>query len=399
MVGVFFSVVGSALGLLAATGATTAAGGETWGAVYTGIYMAVLMLLSAVSVPYAPRACRRFGVRRAFGLLRTVMAVAWLVAGVALLAGAPTMVVLLIAAPVFGVTAGLTVVPLPILDKSYLSAAPDTSRAYAVMAVVGGVAWGIGSLVGGVLLVFVPLGWGLVINGLLSAALIVPIFLVPPAAEPATPREQGNPWRAAWTLLATDALLRRATVVAGAAMLFLAPIASLVVPIAQDLRQTPLVSGAAALMLAFSVGRLFSPGVVKRLTRRWPDLPAASVAAIGAGAALAVLGLVSVFVTGKAELVIWLVIGLAFSAARYAGKALVVGSAADSGAPEDSSARLASLMLFSGLVGPVGILLWSVLIGLASAEAAVLVGGLGAALVSVVLFASSRRLVPAAEGP
>ena len=296
------SVMGTALGLLGATGATAAAGAKDHGAVYTGVYTALVLLTSALAVPYAPRVCRRLSTRTAFVTVQALAAATWVVAGSLLLLGAPTMPVLLVAAPVFGVTGGVTVVLRPVLAKSYLSSG-GTADAFARVSVVSGAAWMVGALGGGLLLSNVALGWGLVLNGLLSAVLVLTVRAVAPGTPPAEPRRADHPWRDMRAALGASRTLRWTTALGCTVTLFVAPMTSLVVPIAQDLRQRPLVAGAGLLMTAFAAGEFLSPRLVRLLAHRRDDLTAATVSTTGAGVALLLLGTVSLMLSRKSELV------------------------------------------------------------------------------------------------
>jgi len=218
------SVIGTAFGLLGATGATTAAGGIARGGLYTGIYMASTILATALATPYGPLVCARSGVRRAFAATQAVNALAYLVAGIALLAGVPTMPTLLLAAPVFGATAGMSGVVRPLVSKSYQSSS-STAHSYARLSVALGLAWGFGGLVGGLTL------------GVASAV-------------------------------------------------FLAPIMGLVVPVAQDLRQIPAVGAAGLLIASFALGEIAAPWAVRFAQRRSTDLRAGSARGPGGAPSL-----------------------------------------------------------------------------------------------------------------
>lgn len=385
------STVGTVLGLLGATGATTAAGGSAHGAVYTGAYTAVVLLTSALSVPYAPRVCRRLSTRRAFSTVQATSAAVWVVAGALLLLGAPTMPVLLVAAPLFGVTGGITVVLRPVLAKSYLTSG-GTADAFARVSVVNGAAWAVGALGGGMLLSNVALGWGLVLNGVLSSALVLTVRRISPAAEPAEPRSADHPWRDLRGALSASRSLRWTTVLGCTITLFVSPLTSLVVPISQDLRRTPLLAGSGLLMSAFAAGQFLSPRLVQLLSARREDLTAATLATAGAGTMVLVLGLASLAFTGQVELAAWLVVGIVFGGFRYAATALFVGSAAESGRTEDATTNLAAAMLVGGLAAPVGTLLWSAVIGGVSADAALVVSGVGAVAGALVVHLPARSV-------
>jgi len=241
----------------------------------------------------------------------------------------------------------------------------------------------------------VPLGWGLVLNGLTVVPLVLVVARVAPASEPATPRPAGQPWRDARAALVGSRTLRWTAVLGASSIFFFGPLTSLVVPIAQDLRQSPLVVGAGFLMAAFAVGEFLSPRVVRAFSGGRDDLSAGSLAAIGTGVSLVVLGVTSLVLSDRVELAAWLVIGVAFGALRYAARAFFIGSAAESGPPEDASHNLAAAMLVSGLAGPIGTMAWSAMIAGVSADAAVLAAGVGAVAVAMIVAAAARR----AAGP
>ena len=109
------------------------------------------------------------------------------------------------------------------------------------------------------------------------------------------------------------------------------------------------------------------------------------VATAGAGTMILVLGMASLAFTGQVELAVWLVAGIVFGGFRYAATALFVGSAAESGRIEDATTNLAAAMLVGGLAAPVGTLLWSAVIGGVSADAVLIVGGVGAVVGALVV--------------
>lgn len=57
------STAGSATALISATGITTAAGGLSRGALFSGLFLALSMAAGAVALPFAPRVAHRFGTR------------------------------------------------------------------------------------------------------------------------------------------------------------------------------------------------------------------------------------------------------------------------------------------------------------------------------------------------
>ena len=219
-VGVGLTTVGSAFAFLAATGATTDAGGASRGAMYTGLYVFVWLLTAGLAVPYTVRVCHRWRIRPAFNVLQALNALVGLVAGILLLAGAPAMPTLLAMAPLAGITGGLCETLWPLLARAYLSE-ENMAQAFARISVVGGLAWGVGAIAAGTLLSYVAFGWGLVLNALLSVPLLVVIARVTPVVEPESPREAGRPWRDTLAALRRNRFLRWAAVMVAASQLFL----------------------------------------------------------------------------------------------------------------------------------------------------------------------------------
>lgn len=355
------SVVGSVIALLAATATATAAGGLDRGAMYAGVYMALVLVASALALPYAPRYCFRLGTRRSFAGAQSLAAIAWLLAGTLLLLGVAPMPVLLVAAPFFGAFAGTTTVLKPALAKAYL-ATPRVSTSQARMSVVSGVAWAAGAMAGGTLLNSVALGWGLVINGVLSMPLALIVLRITPTVAVHEPVTRGRPWHDIRVALSESAPLRAATVLGCAMTLFLFPMVSLIVPITQQLRHEPLLIGAGLLIATMGIGEMFSPLILRALSAGRDEFPAATVSAALAGGTLIAFGVTSLVLSDVPELVAWAIIGLALGALNYATKALAIGAAAESRGPEQATRSLASCMLVVGLFAPIGVLAWSLLI-------------------------------------
>ena len=389
MAAVGCSVAGSAAGFLGATGTTNAAGNPGNGAVYTGIYVSAVLLTSALVIPYAPMLSHRLGARSLFIKCKAVTAVVWLAVGFLLLAGVPGMPLLLVLSPVLGALSGLGSVVSPVMNKAYL-AAPGMAAAFARMAVICGFAWGIGSLAGGLLLDIAPLGWGLIVNGVLTIPLAVIVSRFAPLAALSDPIERGRPWHDVWGSLRGSEALRRVTLMACVVALCIAPLALLLVPITQDLRHQPLLVGSGLLMAAMALGEAFSPKLVRRLSLRHADLPSATLTAIGAGVVLILFGISSILLSGPVELGVWTLISVAFGVFRFASRAFTIGATAESRAPELTASSLATMMLVAGLFAPLGTFVWSLLIGYFSASTAVLCGGTAMIVLGIPILISTQ---------
>lgn len=385
------SMAGSAVGMLGATAATNSG---AHGGLATGAFLSVMLLASGLAVPYAPRVTHRLHVRRTFAAAKALSAVAYTVAGIALLLGAPPVVTLVLAAPAFGIAGGLAGNASPVLGRSYLGA-EHTAHSAARMGVIGGVSWSVGALAGGVLLSHVAYGWGVLLNGIVTGVLAVTVLRMPPAVEPHAQRAVEQPWRSAVATLRANRTVRLASAQGIVTLVFIAPLIALTVPVADGLRNGSAVRLGSLLMATIAAGEFLTPRVVRRETRRHSALSGSARVAVVTGAAVIVLGLVSLAVSGPIELVAWAVIGCTIGAHHFASRSLGRGAAAEAGAPTHSSANLAAVAL-CGLAAPVGTMLWAGIIDAGHTEVALLVGGVGGILGSLVVLARSRS-VPAEE--
>jgi hypothetical protein len=243
----------------------------------------------------------------------------------------------------------------------------------------------------------------MIIDGLLFMPLATVVALRPPANIPADPTAPGRPWRDIRDIFVTNRQMRTVVVVACAMVIFVAPMNTLLVPITDDLRQAPLLAAAGLLSAAIGLGRCFSEKRVDRLSKGRTEVEASMLADIGAGVVLLLFALSAALLTGPLELLVWFPIGLAYGAFRFAGRALNVGAANEAVAAGASPAAhhpaqaLAALFLVSALVGPVGLMLWGVLIDFTSTTAAVTTAAAGIIIV-VAVFARRRPARPPAPG-
>jgi len=379
---------GLAIGSLDAAGICTDAGGITKGAIYTSAYLTLLMVAAAFTVPHTAKIAARFGIERTYRLVVALGSTTWLICGTLILAGVPGFPVLLCFAPIFGFTGGLSGVLAPIFSKAYI-AGKDMAGAYARMSVISGIAWAIGSALGGIILNDSHPGVGIVLKGIFGIPFVVVLLKVRPAAHPTTPKAKKRAFPEMRERLSNNDELRRATMLRCGIALFAAPMASLIVPIVDALRQTPLLPGAGIIVAAMAVGQLASPGLVGRLSRNnRPQIAGASIAALASAGVLVAYGLVSALVSKRPELLAWCFIGLSFGGLRYAARALNIGAVSASGPEEDTTNLLQASQFAATLASPIGVLMWGFLINQASVEVAIFVGAAGMALVAL---ASLRR--------
>ena len=385
MAAVGLSMAGSAVGMLGATAATTSG---AHGGLATGGFLSVMLLASGLAVPYAPFVTHRLHVRRAYTAAKTLSAAAYTVAGIALLLGAPPAVTLILSAPAFGIAGGLAGNASPVLGKAYL-AADHTAHSAARMGVIGGISWSAGALAGGALLSHVAYGWGVLLNGLVTGVLVLTVLRMPPAVEPHAQRAVEHPWRSAIGTLRNSRTVRLAFAEGVVVLVFIAPLVAMTVPVADGLRDESAVRLGSLLMAAIGAGEFLTPLVVRRETQRHSALTGSARVAVIAGLAVIALGLSAIGLSDGIELVAWTVIGFAIGTFRFASRSLSRGAAAEVHAPSHSSANLAAFAL-CGLAAPFGTMLWAGLIDSGNTGAALIVGGVGGILGSLVVLGRSR---------
>ncbi len=382
--GVSLASAGSSVSALSATGITTVAGKFDSGAIFTGAYVATGLVAGALTMPYAPRVCQRIGTRAAFAWATSLLSVSWLLVAALLFLGASPMPVLFAAAPPIGALIGFLAVVSPVVYKAYLDSS-DMSQVMARITVVKGVAAVAGALAGGFFVTSGTEAVGLLAAGLLRIPLAVFATRIAPPHAIADPLHAPTPWRDIVTSLRASPALRRATLLACGVAIFVAPLASLVVPLTQVLRREPLLQGAGLLMASIAVGELLSPLVVSRLSAKRAPIASAALASMATGGFLLALALVSITTSNLAELAAWAVLGIGFGSTRFASRALTFGAAAEAQGPHDVAKSLAAMLLLASVVAPIGILMWSTILARGSAGAALALAGLGIGCVGLVV--------------
>jgi hypothetical protein len=233
------AIGGATIGLLGITGLATDTGGLTQGAQFAGAYLAVALLTASLVAPYVPGLAVRFGTESLYARCKLTVAFVWIAAGFSVVLGAPTLLVLAIAAPSIGGLTGVGNVLTPLMAKGYW-ASSDIGASYARLQSVAGIASLIGALLSGLFLDFGREAYALVACGvfLLPVALLVvwhPVRVAITGEDP-----EGTPWRSVAAGVRSSRKLRRALLLGFALVIFAVPLGLLTVPIAQNLRHVPL---------------------------------------------------------------------------------------------------------------------------------------------------------------
>jgi len=294
------AVAGTLWGQLGVTSAATLSGGETRGALYTGVVLAVLGVSAGIAIPLTPTVASRFGTQKTFVVMQLLTAAVWAALGIIVLLVDTPLIPLLVGMLFTGALTGVAAVLVPGVTRTYLRST-SLARAYSIRAVASGFGAAIGALTGAMVIYATAPGWGLIGNAVLSTPLGLLVLFRPPQADFPPVRRSGGSWRAPWRDLAHSRPLRRVAVLAAAVAIFVIPMISMIVPIAQALRQSPLIPGAGIVLAGVALGRLGTPAIVNRLQRGRDDLTASLVAITGTGVLILAIAVSSLMLTARVE--------------------------------------------------------------------------------------------------
>lgn len=390
------SGAGVTMSMLGATAITAATGDGAHGALWTGAFLVVLFVTKAAVVRLVPSWSDHLGPERLFLLTNLVLILLWGGAGVLVVVGAPATTVVLALAPIAGVANAVFTVESPLLSKEIL-AGHSMAAANARVFVVQGIACAIAAVIGGVLINVAGAGWAFLARALLSVPLALVVARLPrPAgavvAHPGVSNASGTAPEEtdAGPSIMSDPAVRRVVLLAAVLTAAAAPVMAMIVPIAQSLRQTPLVIGASIMLAAMSAGALLAPGFVRLLEdRQLRGRDPLSAALVVTGMTLAMFGIVSAVLTGRTELLAWVIIGLIFGGAESASHSTVLGQILRVSDRFDRRRTFATLKFAMNLAAPFGFVVWAVLLDRTNGETAVLVAAV--VLILVVLTFGRHR--------
>ncbi|MEI8083413.1 MAG: MFS transporter, partial [Actinomycetes bacterium] len=261
-------------------------------------------------------------------------------------------------------------------------------------------AWAIGALVGGWITDHTSSGWGLLAMGIAAIPLALLTMTSAERGETAVDAHdevekvrEAQPksgLRASLAALRANPTLLKVTVFAAAIAFFASPLVSLIVPIADELYHRTFITSASIMMAGLSFGEMLTPVIVGGLKKRFDDLRAAAVAALGCGLLLVVFTLDALFFQGNVELAFWVVLSLAFGGARYASRALALGAASTSRPGESEVSNMSIYFLAVMITAPIGVAWWSLMIEYVNVVTALLVGAAGTIAVSLWLLRQTQ---------
>ena len=386
-------VAGTMAGLLGATSASTYAATGS-GGLTTGIFLSLMLAASAVASLNVERMTFRWGRIRVFFATQIGVCFSWSVVGVIEIFTDSSLVVLYLAAPIFGFLSGVSGILTPFVTRSYLDSA-SLSTSLARRGVVSGVAAILGASLGGLLIHRTDPGVGILANGLLTIPLAVFLARCRPRAMQERAQRMHTSARDLWNAVRTNPQLLRLTTLTIVTVILVVPLFNLLVPILNNVDHDPLPSGAGFMLAGTAAGRILVPGIMKRLLRRTTEFSGVLWALVAASAFMAAFAVSTVFLEPAIDLVIWTLLGIGLGASRFTYRPLLISAGARSDRGGDEMVGVAALVVTASLMSPIGTLLWGVSLDFLGASLTIAVAAI-ATLGAVAVFAAKARTVPSA---
>jgi MFS family permease len=384
-------VAGTMAGLLGTTSASTYAASGS-GGLTTGVFLSLMLAAAAIATLNVSRLTLRWGRRRVFARAQMGICVAWSIVGVVEMLTDSSLVVLYVAAPIFGVLSGITGVLTPFVSRAYLD--PESlSISLARRGVVSGLAAILGASLGGILIHMTDPGVGILANGLLTIPLAVFVTRCSPRSTQEPVQRKRDSARDLWTAVRMNPQLRTLTVLTIASVILVVPLFNLLVPILNDLDHDPLPSGAGFMLAGTAAGRILVPGIMKRLLLRTTKFHAALWALASVSAFMMAFAVSTVFREPAIDLVIWTLLGIGLGASRFTYRPLVISAGARSDSGGDEMIGVAALAVTASVVSPIGTLLWGVSLDFLGASLTIAIAAIATAG-AVAIFAAKTRGAP-----
>jgi DHA3 family macrolide efflux protein-like MFS transporter len=382
------AVAGTIVGHLGATSATTYASAGN-GGVTTGIFLAIMLFAAGIAALWTNQMAAKWGGEKVFTLAQVGVAASWTFVGVLEVVTDSSLVVLFAAAPIFGISSGISGVLTPIITRSYVDTGSLTAS-LARRSAVSGIAAMLGAVIGGYLILATDPGVGIVANGLLTLPLVIFLISIRPVVALKPIRAHSRPTHDIFSRLRNNPQLQRVAVVAVAMPLLVIPVITMIVPILNDLDHAPLPSGAGLMLAGVAAGRLLVPYLTKRLLKHRQELASALWAAIWASGFMIILAASVLFPLSDFDLVVWTIIGFGLGASRFTVRPLATAAAAKSGAESDEIMNIVVVMTIGIFCSPVGVLLWGFMIEYIGAPSTVAISAVAMIAVVLVLAGQSR---------
>jgi len=306
----------------------------------------------------------------------------WSFVGVVEILTDASIVVLWLAAPVFGLFSGLTAVLTPFVARSYLDQS-DLTDSVSRRGAVAGIAAMIGASLGGFLIHETDPGVGIFANAILTMPLAIFLVIRQPRATDEDVKSTARSARDLLNALWLNPRLRKLALLTATINVFVVPLFNMVVPILNDLNHSPLPSGAGLMIAGIAAGRILVPVLVRRLPRSDTGFGGAIWATILGSGFMFAFAISTLLSESEFDLVIWTVIGVGLGASRFTARSLLTGAGAKSDPQGDEISGVAALALVITFTLPIGMLLWGTAMEFLSSPVTVATAALVTAMVAV----------------
>lgn len=386
------AVAGTVAGQLGATSATTLAGGGS-GGIETGIFLSLMLAFAGVSTAATLRLAARWGKLRTFTLAQIGVAISWTTVGILELLTDSSLMLMWLAAPIFGIFSGVTASLTPFATRSYLASASMASS-MARRGTISGIAIALGAALAGYVIHRTEPGVGILANGVLTLPLVV--FLL--RNRLVTPDDGGGSRAVAIAdlinALRTNPKLREPALLTLFAMIFVVPMFNMMVPILNALEHSPLTLGAGFVLAGVAAGRLLVPRLMKRLLKRQSEFTGAMWALVWASGFMIAFAATEILPVSDIDLLIWALMGAGLGASRFTFRPLMISAGAKSSPEGDELLGVVGLATVIHFASPVGTLVWGLAIEYFSAPVTITVAALAMVASASLLALSTNTARP-----
>lgn len=382
------AVAGTVVGQLGATSATTLAGGGS-GGIETSVFLSLMLAFAGVSTTATLKLAARWGKLRTFTLAQCGVAVSWTTVGILELLTDSSLVLMWLAAPIFGIFSGVTASLTPFATRSYLASASMASS-MARRGTISGVAIALSAALAGYVIHRTEPGVGILANGVLTLPLVV--FLLRNKLGTSDEKRGTNTVAIADLIkaLRTSPKLREPALLTLLAMIFVVPMLNMMVPILNALEHSPLALGAGFVLAGIAAGRIVVPRLMKRLLKHQSEHSGAKWALVWASGFMIAFTATEILPVSDFDLLVWALMGAGLGASRFTFRPLVISAGAKSSPEDDELLGVVAVTTTGHFASPVGTLLWGLSIEYFSVPVTITVAAL-AMVASLSLLALSTN--------
>ncbi len=382
------AVIGATTGSFAIPILAVEDGSSSHNGLSVGILVLVGQAFTVMALPLTSSVAAWFGVTRGLVFVKICVVTTNALVAVFLLVGASPFPVLVVGCAALGLMNGWSLTLGQMVMATFFSA-QDRARSASILVASVAVAW----IVGASAAYLIVAAFGAIVALLITAATALPVaaflMIIKPPHAVGLIIPQGNPFRALYSSVKSDAYLRVIYAVLFAGMLTVGPLGQLLVPVACGICGVQPVD-ASLFLIAIAIGSIFVPLVV-RLVRNLPPTLVGYVGFLISGALAISIGLAFDFSDGW--LSVWTLAILLALFGLCEGTVLSVYVVAVQANCDDSArtVRISIFYLAVFLGAGVGALIWGYLIDTVGAAADLKIAGTAAIVLLLLLAPAVRR--------